>query len=300
MLATMRGLLVVLLFALGCDSKARAADPQAVPPRPELKGKEYESCGASLHCAEDLRCFDNTCRRVARSVVGDYYAAVGAAAKARGEHEPAIAAYASALAQYDAEKLEVPPDVDCAYGAALAGAKDKKQQAELAARVLHRCVLAVPAGSRLREAAIAQLATLADVGLDPLLLGAAKTADLYLTKGPTAPATDKLTVDAQLTPAPAKTGPVLTARLAESDVRTALVACWEQNRAATKSNTLSATMQVQVAYVASEYDDVAGRYVWKFPTPEAPASCVRQALEPVLKALKPLDSFNSKLTVVIQ
>ena len=77
-----------------------------------------------------------------------------------------------ALGHYDAEKIALPPDVDCAYGATLAAASAKKEHAELGARVLHRCVLAVPVGSPLREHALGELATLADAGLDPLLLGA--------------------------------------------------------------------------------------------------------------------------------
>ena len=32
----------------------------------------------------------------------------------------------------------LPPDVDCEYGTTLAAARAKKEQAELAARVLHR------------------------------------------------------------------------------------------------------------------------------------------------------------------
>src|SRR5512143_3204393 len=57
---------------VGCDSRAKASDPGV---RAESKSKEYESCGASMHCQDDLRCFDNVCRRGARSNVGDYYAA---------------------------------------------------------------------------------------------------------------------------------------------------------------------------------------------------------------------------------
>ena len=74
----MKAMLVVLAFALGCDTKATTAEPQAVA-RPEQKSKEYESCGTSSHCGENLRCFQQTCRRTARSVVGDYFAAVGTA-----------------------------------------------------------------------------------------------------------------------------------------------------------------------------------------------------------------------------
>jgi hypothetical protein len=44
-----------------------------------MRSKEYESCGASAQCGDELRCFDHTCRRSSRSNVGDYYVALGAA-----------------------------------------------------------------------------------------------------------------------------------------------------------------------------------------------------------------------------
>ena len=79
---------VLLCFVAACDSRAKASDPAGV--RAEQKSKEYESCGASSHCADDLRCFDHVCKRTARSTVGDYYAALGASQRARGDLENAI------------------------------------------------------------------------------------------------------------------------------------------------------------------------------------------------------------------
>src|SRR5215470_10946146 len=138
----MRVLLAAALAAVGCDSRATASDPAGG--RAEQKSKEYESCAASMQCQDELRCFDHACRRTARSNVGDYYAALGAQQRARGDYEAAIASYAAALAQYEAEHVKnIPvPDIDCAYGAALAAGKQKHEHAELAARVLHRCILA--------------------------------------------------------------------------------------------------------------------------------------------------------------
>ncbi|MBC7974680.1 MAG: hypothetical protein H7138_06805, partial [Myxococcales bacterium] len=83
--------------AAGCDSRATVSV--------EAKALEYESCSTSAQCADELRCFDQTCRRTARSTVGDYYAAAGARTRGQGDLEAAIAAYAQALAHYDAEKL---------------------------------------------------------------------------------------------------------------------------------------------------------------------------------------------------
>jgi hypothetical protein len=302
----MRIYLGFLLALAACDTKATASDPQGgAGPRAEQKGREYESCGATLHCGENLRCFDGSCRRNARSAVGDYHAAVGSAALRRGEAETAIAAYAQAINQYEAEKVAggVPPDVDCAYGAALAAGKNKKENAELAARVLHRCILAVPVGSALRFHAFDQLATLEASGLDPLLLGAGKTADLYLTKAAAKPASDKLAITVAATPEPKKSFAAIRDKLASADLRGPLVACWEANYTATKKEAMTATIGMKSAYVVGEYEDDPGVYVVKFEAPSSvdPAeACVRAAVEPVLKATRMSDGFNTKLAITIK
>jgi len=293
--------LISVLFAVACDTKATASDPQGGGYRAEQKSREYESCSASMLCQDDLRCFDNVCRRTTRSNVGDYYAALGAAARTRGELDAAIDAYAQAIGQYEAEKVAggVPPDVDCAYGAALAAARAKKQHAELAARVLHRCVLSVPAGSALRDQALVQLATLAEAGLDPILLGAGKTADVYLTK-PAARRADKLAVSVTAAPQPAKTFPTLQAALGTPEVRAGLVKCWE----ASKKDALAVTVPVKTGYVPSEYEDVPGAWVSKIeplPAGADPAeACAREVVDPVVKALKLNERFETKLTVTLK
>jgi len=299
---------VIALAVAGCDSRATASDPPAA--RAEQKSKEYETCGASMQCQDELRCFDHMCRRIARSTVGDYFAAAGALARSKGDLEAAIASYAQALGHYDAEKLALPPDVDCAYGAALAAAKSNKAHAELGARVLHRCVLAVPAGSRLRDQALSELAGLGDVGLDPVLLGATKLADLYLTKGPTRPPADKLAVT--ITPTPMPTGKsyaLIPDKLKDPDIRAALVACWDTYTNASRKDTLAVTVGVKSSYIPSEYEDEPGSFVVKLEppvglpagSPEAAADgCVRQVLEPAIKGLKLTDAFLTKLAVTIR
>jgi hypothetical protein len=304
----MRALLAVALAIVGCDSRATASDPSAG--RAEQKSKEYETCSASRECQDELRCFDHACRRIARSTVGDYYAAAGALAHGKGDLEAAIAAYAQALGHYDAEKVALPPDVDCAYGATLAAARKNKEHAELGARVLHRCVLAVPVGSRLREQALAELAGLAEVGLDPVLLGATKLADLYLTRGPTRPATDKLTVTVTPSPAPAgKSYALIPDKLNEADIHTALVACWDAYSNASKKDALTVTIGVKASYIASEFEDEPGTFAVKLEppvalpagSPEASADgCVRQTLEPAIKSLKITDAFTTKLAISIK
>lgn len=304
----MRGSLVCALLSLAtaCDSKATASDPQSGAPRPEQKSKEYESCGASMHCADELRCFEQTCRRTARSTVGDFYASRGAQLRAKGDVEGAITAYTSALGHYDSEKVPLPPDVDCAYGGALAAAKTNKDHAELGARVLHRCVLAVPSASPLREKALAELAGLADVGLDPLLLGGGKPADLYLTKGPVKPATDKLAVTVTATPQPAKSMAAISDAIGAQ--KSGLVACWETYNAASKKTDMTVNIDVKTGYIASEYDDVSGTWVVKLQpstapagTPEAAAdTCARSLVEPALKGAKLAESFTSKVTITVK
>jgi hypothetical protein len=305
----MRALLataVVVCWAAGCDTRATASEPGG---RADQKSREYESCAASAQCRDELRCFDHTCRRVARSTVGDYYAAAGAYARGRGDLEAAIASYTQARAHYDADKLGVPPDVDCAYGAALAAARSNKDHAELAARVLHRCVLAVPAGSRLREQALAELALLGEAGLDPVLLGASKLADRYLTRAPSRPAADKLAISVTPAPVPAgKSFPQIPDKLGSAELRPALVACWEAYSAATHRDALTVTIGLKSVYAPSEYEDEPGTFAVKLDPPVAPAggpeavadACVRQVVEPAIKGLKITDAFTTKLAISIK
>ena len=299
----MRNYVWLVLMLAACDTKATASDPQTGgTARAEQKSREYESCGATLHCGENLRCFDQVCRRTARSTVGDYYAAVGAAALERRETEPAITQYAAAINQYEAEKIAggVPPDVDCAYGAALAAGKTKKENAELAARVLHRCVLAVPTGSELRKRALDQLATLAETGLDPVLLGASKTADLYLTKAAAKPTSDKLAVTVTATPEPKKSFAAITDKLASPELRSALIACWEAAYGASKQETLT-TPSAESEYSRRIRGHPACSSSVRRPSSvDKHEACVRAVVEPALKQTKMTDSFNTKLAITIK
>ncbi len=304
-----RAVFALCVFAIaGCDSRAKASDPAGG--RAESKSREYESCSASVYCQDDLRCFEGVCRRAARSNVGDYYAALGAQLRTRGELAAAIDAYNKALGHYDSEKIALPPDVDCAYGSTLAASRAKKEHAELAARVLHRCVLAVPAGSVLRDRALADLALLTEAGLDPLTLGRTQLADVYLTRVPQKPATEKLAVTVTAMPAvDKKSFPLIPARIGQPDMRTALVACWEAYNQATRKVAMTVSLGVQSKYHPSEYEDEPGRYATKVepgvalpPGPDANAEqCVRAAVEPALKSLSGVrDSFTTRLTITVK
>lgn len=306
----MRGLVfaVALAAVAGCDTRATASDPPSS--RGEQRSREYESCGGTAQCQDELRCLEHVCRRAVRSTVGDYHAAAGALARNRGDVEGAIASYAHALAQYDAEKVALPPDLDCAYGAALGAGRANKEHAELAARVLHRCVLAVPAGSRLREQALAELAALSEVGLDPLLLGASKLADLYITKAAIRPSSDRLTVVLAATPTPTgKSYALIPEKLGAPEIRSALIACWDAFSKASKKDALTVSIGVKVSFLPSDYEDEPGTFPVKLEppaalpagSPEAAAdACVRQVVEPAIKGLKLSDAFSTRLAIAIK
>ena len=293
----LRGLAIGLLLAAACDSKAKANDP-AGGARPEQKSKEYESCGASLHCADNLRCVENTCQRVARSIVGDYHAAYARAATARGELEDAIAAYNTAVGQYGAEKIEVPPDIECGQGATLAAARATGENGNHGARVLHRCVLAAPVGSRMRDQALAHLASLSELGLDPLLLGG-KQIDVYLTKGAARPATDKLAVTVTANPPVTGKGWAKIERLGV-DLKPALIDCWVKHNNATKKPDLAGSVTVKVGFADNPDYEGEGAWYTKVEPEGADAACVHAAVEPVIKKLKLSEKIDSRVTFTIR
>jgi hypothetical protein len=298
-------LLAVCALA-ACDARATT---QAAPARVDLKSRELESCAASKDCQDGLRCFDQVCRRTDRSTQGDLQAAIAARAEATGDLEAALAAYAEAISRYGADNLKTPVEIDCAYGRALVKGKANRERAELAARVLHRCLQATPAGAPLRATTLASLAELAELGLDPAHLSAVEAADVFLSKAPSAPSSAKLTVGVSAEPTPGgKSWPVISARLGGTDLRPALVKCWEAYYAATKTPQLAVSMGLRARYIPDpEYDD-EGK--WNLSVdetegltgPDAAAdSCVRAALEPVFKKAEGVrDSFATRLTLTIQ
>lgn len=296
-----------LALLLGCDARATSTDPQISIPRSDQKSLEFESCGATVHCADALRCFNQTCRRTTRSRVGDYLAALGSSLRARGRLPDAVAAYADALARYQSDKLDAPPDIDCAYGGALAASKGKKEQTELAARVLHRCLLAVPKGSALYAQALSDLTVLADLGLDPAALARDEAADLYLTKPPVRKSADAVVISTTASPAPTgKTFGVVLERIGQADLRPALLACWEAYATAAQRDDLSVSFGIKSRYVASEYDDEPGYYGLTF-TPgtasgalAAAEQCVRDALESLKKVDGLRDNVATRLTITMK
>lgn len=302
------GALLVIGSGAGCDARATSTDPQTAAPRAEQKSREFESCSATVHCADGLRCFEQSCRRTVRSTVGDYHAALGASLRGRGKPQDAVTAYADALARYEEDKVAVPPDLDCAYGGTLAASKGKKEQAELAARVLHRCLVAVPVGSGLYTQALLDLTNLADEGLEPSALAKPQAADVYLTKAPARKGSDAVVVTASANPMPSgKTFPLLLAEIAKPELRAPLLACWEANLAATQKEELSVTFALKAKYFA-EFEDEDPTLVVTFDAGTAAAGsagakaeeCVKAALEPIKKTAGFKDSATTKLTVTLK
>jgi hypothetical protein len=301
-------LMLPMLWFGGCNSDATAADPSPVAP-PRLTSREFESCASSGDCSDELRCFDQVCRRTSRSVVGDYYAAVGSRAAASGDADSAVAAFAEALSRYDLDKIPLPPEVDCNYGAALAQNRGRKEQAELAARVLHRCISSVPVGADIRQRAFADLATLADMGLEPAVLAKSQSADLYLTRVVSGnKRVPTVTVSAAPTPIGKTFNVVMTAVNAEP-TKSALLRCWDVFASSTKQPALTVEVGAKARFVAPEYEEDPARYTISLDgsagagtSPEVVAdACVRVALDAATKRTTGLrDAFVTKFIVRFQ
>jgi hypothetical protein len=289
-----------MLLLAACDTRAQPSPAAAGAADPDRLSAEHETCGTTLHCAEGLRCFDSTCRRTDRSLLGDYHAALGARARDDGDLPAAAAAYGEALKRYGVEKLSVPVDIECAYGGVLATKPPDKESAELAARVLHRCVAGAPAGSDLRQQALRQAAALHAEGFDPEHLLRAEPADVYLSRAPSRPKTDDLKVGVTANPVPtARSWPATVAAI--EGARAALVACWEQQKAAS----IAVPVPMSSAYKDSGYDDEPGYYVTGVdPKAAGPANdlerCVRDAVGPAVKGVKGGGSWAAIVTVTVQ
>ncbi|MBA3539590.1 MAG: hypothetical protein H0T79_08160, partial [Deltaproteobacteria bacterium] len=158
------------------------------------------------------------------------------------------------------------------------------------------------------DQALLDLATLAESGLDPLALGKSGLADVYLTKGPSKPSSDKISLNIAATPAlPDKFGTGLSTKLSEA--KSGLVACWQAYSDATKKEVLAVTVGVKSAYYASEDypdDPTSGTYSLKLDPPPsgggaegAADACVRAILDPAVKA-SPRETFNAKITVTLK
>jgi hypothetical protein len=308
---TIRPLLIAAALALplgaACDQSAKATSADGV----ETHGSaEYETCSATVHCKSDLRCVDGVCRSSVASALGDYYAAVGQRELSRDNVEAAVAAYTRAVNQYKVEELPIPSDLFCAQGHALAMDRDNQENAELGARVLHRCVRDLPARSRWRTQALADLAILGDVGLDPMLLGAKDDADRYLTKAPKTPSIDKVDVQVKSTvSSSASTYTGFVQKLTSDEIRDALLPCWKVYNDSTKEKTVSVTLSFKYYFYQGYYADQDRHKLDIKGEPPAPTTpqaiaeaCVHGVVAPVADAHSKSagsGSWSGDITLVI-
>ena len=287
-------LIPLILLLAACDSSAKATDGSggatASPSR------QYESCASTDECESGLRCVDSVCRSSEAVVVGDYHAAAGARALAAGDMDEAVRSYAEAANQYKAGGKEPPTWLDCAHGHALTVARQNSDYAELAARVLHRCVTAAPVGSALRGRGLADLAELGDLGLDPLILATNPPADLYLTKGARKPDADAVKVT--VTGDGKASGPGWDQLVAAiTGARDQLLPCWEQHG---QEGTLSVPFRFRNRFQQGEYED-SDRFVLSMqdaPGGDAAArACVTGVLAPIVKDYRGRGGFDTVATI---
>jgi hypothetical protein len=228
---------IAALALLGCEAKAQHGIS------PDRLSAKWESCAATSDCADPLRCIDGVCRAPKRTDVGDYLVASGKAALERGEVDYAVAQLTEAERQYTNEKLDVPADVYCALGGALVELRRDQTKAEEAARRLHRCLAELPDGSELRSWALGKLAVLGEVGFDPVHLNGNEVSDRYLTKAPRKPPVDELSIAATGNPtSKRKSFASWIEALGSSEVKAALVPCYEAWWKATRKKALSVTV----------------------------------------------------------
>jgi hypothetical protein len=247
MLATM------MACALGCDSKAAG-----VPEGAKIRASAlYESCGSTTDCEGDSRCRSGICRPAKAVPVGDYHAAAGRLALAEQRYEDAIAEYTEASKVYTLAKVKIPPDIDCGHGQALHRAGGDPQRYELAARILHRCLLSAPAGSELYSSALRSLAELGKEGLDPELLASTKLADRYMTGKPSMP-TGEVVLTVTAKPKVRSYSFTKWMERAQSDeVKQALMPCWQEYWKATRDATMSVTLPLKHSFKLDQYGDFA-------------------------------------------
>lgn len=293
--------LILAITVIGCDPNAKAND---IDNALNLS-RQHESCSSSMDCTPGLRCFEQVCRSAEASLLGDYHAAAGAQALAAGKVAEAIKAYTAAVNRYESDKIPVPAALRCAKGRALLAARQDREQAEQAARSLHRCLREAPVGSGLRTQALEDLAVLGESGLDPELLARETDMDSYLTKKPAMPPTESLKItatgDARTR---ARTYADFLELLQGEQARGPLLSCWEANWQATQAMELSVTLPfryrfVEGAYIEDDRDKLS--IEGDEPEPGTPERCVHDALgalaEEFSKAKRTGNRWDASITV---
>ncbi len=297
---------MIFVAVSGCDPNAKAnANDRTIFSKDRLS-KEHESCSATSDCAEELRCLENTCQSLDVSVVGDYYAAVGARDLATGNVQAAIEAYTEAVNRYKADGKSVPTALYCAHGTAMVAAADEAELAEGAARALDQCLRKAPVGSSLRQKALKQLAILGLSGLDPNHLGSGEPPPRYMTKEAARPSTDKLTVKASGDlRKKARSYSEFLARIESPASKANLIPCWEMSFKATKETSLSVSVPFRNRFIEGEYEEDDGFKLaaqGEAPTAGSAQRCVYDALAGLVdpsKTTKIGPAWAAKITVTL-
>lgn len=292
-LACVGALALLASAAPGCDPSAKTSQGA------ELGGGDrqsqlLETCSRTADCAPELRCFSGACRPIKASTLGDFYAQAGERALQAGHPRDAAESYAAAVSTYEKDKVPAPPEILCGQGRALLAEPGiAPQRAELAARVLHKCLLGAPVGSALRQTALAQLARLIDLGLDPQLVARSKPADLYLTRPPRAPALDSLTLAVKVDSHSRSSSFKKVVKFLEEspEVRSALSPCWKAHWDKTHKDTLQVSLPLHFGFELDANDDFDHAYV-KIPDAAPPSDpqvaadtqCAAAAVGPLVDA----------------
>lgn len=283
----------VLLGGLAsCDPNAKASEREAPAPKGSLSGP-YESCGSTLDCRTGHLCTDQVCRPKERVVIGDFHAARGWVAFGAKDKKTAVEAFAEAVNQYKAAGKEPPVDLFCAQGHVLTASRKNAEYAELAARVLHRCVNGTPTGGSLHERALRDLALLVESGLDPLAIAHPKPADMYMTKGPKRPSSDavKVTVTSDVR----KKSTSHDAMVSQLEgMRDQFLPCWTKYSEGSGNDAMAVTFRLKHRFVEGRFESQDG-YKLAISSDTRPPSdaalavghaCVRAVLEPFVKGFK--------------
>ncbi len=253
--------LVVLALGLvgACDPRVQPATGEAAAAVPGVApSAEGESCATTSHCAGGLHCVEQVCRPQKSSRLGDYYQASGRAAIGRGDGAAASEAFGKAIGAYESASLAPPASLLCDAGMALRRKKGDAKAAEMAARFLHRCVLAAVPGTVDYRLALDELAALEPEGLEPTLLAKDAPGDMYLTR-PSAKPVGEPKLEIAPGPSPSRDkgyAAFLERARAAPTVHSALVDCWKAFSAASQKPLLSVTVELKYRQVLGDDDIV--------------------------------------------
>jgi hypothetical protein len=286
-----RHLLLALTAAAGCDPAVRTDSRAGAPPSSELRSRELETCSRSADCAGELRCIDGACRSGKASVAAEIQAAAGDRALAAGRAREAADAYGTAVSHYEKDKAQAPVELLCNQGHALVA--DLGDRGSLAARALHRCLLGAPPGSQLRRRALADIAALVDLGLDPQLMARPEPAGEYPLSAPPALAIDDLAVKVAVQSRSRAGSLKRFQRLLDTrpEVKAGLAGCWKLHREATRKNEMAVTISYRYGFEQDAVGDLAStwlRAAESEPPSDPPLAeatrCVRAAVDPIASA----------------